>query len=1143
MASEDATADRDQQLMLILDAYLQAVESGTAPDRREWLAQHPEFAAELSQFLDEQESLMKLTEPLHAVAARAGLATALGSDCPEAKRNEIEEHAPEPHSPAALNGVVDRTVSPATHRFGDYELLDEIAHGGMGTVFKARQRSLNRIVAIKVVRGGALATDDDRKRFRQEAEAVAALDHPNIVPIYEVGEYDGLSYFSMKLASGGSVAERLSHYTADLRSAAKLVATVARAIQYAHERGILHRDLKPSNIVIDEHGQPQVSDFGLAKRMEGDSELTQSGTILGTPSYMAPEQALGKRKAIGTATDVYGLGAVLYTLVTGRPPFRGDSVLETIEQVKKSEPEPPSGVNRRVNRDLQTICLKCLEKEPERRYVSAQDVAVDLERFLAGESILARRSRLWERVRRRARRHPAVLVAIVLLGLFGATLLAARSRLEAEARERVQTGVNFLAARSWLERQLAADPGSDRRLQAEARERAQRARRAQYLADIRLAYRFVQENRPRDADELLVRHRPGADEEDLREFAWYHLWHCTHPKPRALNGHRGDVYHVEFSPRGNLLASAGKDGTVLIWETSGWQLVQRIVAAETEVNVAAFSPDGEAIATVDDDGILKLWDVTTGHCRLEKLAHKGEAGVARFTRDGQRIVTGGRKDGLVKVWDRASGAMLDSFRAANRDVENAALSPDGTMLATVGDKGVDLWTWPGRAPIISLGPAGYGVTFSHNGRMLATDHSKDKSVRIWELPSGRLIREFPGHTECLTSVAFSTDDQTIVSASDDATIRAWDVSTGVAKAVHQGRSGKIWNLALSPDGQTIASAGADGEVKLWDVEIAHRGFGLPIGYPWGFVFAPDSRSVVVFETSPQWAVSRWDIRSRSLIERKPVKFTGLMAGHCAAFSHNCRLLAISTTSGTIILYDLTTGDYQTIGDPTFGILRDLDFSPDDRFLRFRRPSPMPKLMLWDTESRRLIQNPLEPPGELMCWTSSQAVVAELAPGLLRWWYPATGQTRSVSCEPPVRFPSLALSTDHRVTAAREDPSQRRIQLWSAATRKLEQECACRILEWGALVNSPDGKTLASAGLDHTIKLWDVATGGDILTLEGFGGLVWYPRFSPDGKVLAGFGEKTAAELPREIRLWLAAEDEPQSPQGETGSSAGSERSN
>ena len=252
-------------------------------------------------------------------------------------------------------------------RLGDFELVRRLGEGAMGVVFEARQVSLNRPVAVKMIRAGLFAGESDLRRFRLEAEAVAHLDHPRIVPIYGVWEDQDCHYFSMKLIRGGSLARRLPSSPADPRAAAQLVAEVARAIQHAHDRGILHRDLKPSNILLDEEGWPLVTDFGLAKRSGDDSNLTQSGAILGTPSYMAPEQALGHKGAVTVLTDVYGLGAVLYALLTGRPPFAADTILETIEQVRARPPVAPSRINPRVDRDLETICLRCLEKDPWRR--------------------------------------------------------------------------------------------------------------------------------------------------------------------------------------------------------------------------------------------------------------------------------------------------------------------------------------------------------------------------------------------------------------------------------------------------------------------------------------------------------------------------------------------------------------------------------------------------------------------------------------------------------------------------------------------------------------------------------------------------------------------------------------------------------
>ena len=435
MGRDDAASERDQRLGEVLGAYFVAIKEGRDPGRVELLSQHPDLANDLDEYFTEQDRLDRLTAPLREIAdPRHALIPSIDGDATVNDR-------PESGAPGWTRGESGGPVTSTRVRyFGDYELLEEIARGGMGVVYRARQVSLNRLVALKMILAGRLASEDDVKRFRNEAEAVANLDHPNIVPIYEVGEHDGCSYLAMKLIAGGSLAGKLSDYANDTRSAAGLVATTARAVHHAHQRGVLHRDLKPSNILLDGAGQPHVTDFGLAKRIEGGADLTQSGAILGSLPYMAAEQASGKRGKVTTATDVYGLGAVLYATLTGRPPFQADSVLETIEQVREREPEPPSGINRRVDRDLQTVCVKCLCKDPQRRYGSALELAEDLERWLRGEPVAAAPPSAWYRFRKFARRNRVALAAVsaVVLGLIVAvtalavsTVVIARGRAEA----------------------------------------------------------------------------------------------------------------------------------------------------------------------------------------------------------------------------------------------------------------------------------------------------------------------------------------------------------------------------------------------------------------------------------------------------------------------------------------------------------------------------------------------------------------------------------------------------------------------------------------------------------------------------------------------------------------------------------------
>ncbi len=1022
----------------------------------------------------------------------------------------------------------------APRSIGDYEILEEIARGGMGVVYRVRQRSLHRVVALKMILAGEFASPDAVQRFCSEAKNVARLDHPHIVPVYEVGEHGGLPFFSMKYIDGNSLVQQPPMAP---RTVAELMAKVARAVHHAHQRGILHRDIKPGNILLDKAGVPYVTDFGLAKHVEAATAHTLSGAVEGTPSYMAPEQARGHSKRLTTVADVYGLGAVLYELLTGLPPFKGETPLDTLQQVLTEEPVSPSRKRSDVPRDLEVICLRCLRKEPERRYESALALAEDLERFLAGEAIRARAVGQAERVVRWVRRYPAGAALVVVSFLAALALVGVavgqwyNARLEASRAALEESNTKLAEIAEQLKLTLGA-----------VRTEKAKARRYFYASQMTLVEQARKEKQDGRVVQLLRTFIPDdPEEEDPRNFEWWHLWREYHGEQSRLRGHKGAVTTVAFSPDDRLIASGSADNSVILWEAANGKEIRRLNGHQAGVTGVSFSPDGTRLATSSADRTVRVWDTATGK---ELLCHKEHAGIVNcvaFSPDGRHVASGS-EDTTVHIWDAESGELTRKFTGHSSPIRAIAFSPDSKKVASIGQrpKQGEFLLWEassGESIFKKNGKAWTSVAFDSDGQRLATGEvgnidgnsvSLKPAVVIWGLTGGQILR-LEVHEDAITQVAFRPDGKELVSSSADQTVRLWDVVTGKEVATFHEDTAAL-SAAFSPDGQRIVSGSADHTVKLWmpsgnAVQTLHNTTVNNIE------FSRDGRRIAASERSSGSLTTPviWDAATGKKIKTLE-NVTGNSWYGRVAWSPDGKSIAIGP-----IVWDLTPPVAEWRLDPVskltelkqdyFG--QGTAFSRDGKLLA--AAINRTDFGIWDVSTGRVLHKVCSTEGSAVCVAFSAdgerlAVgktrsnsIPSITTDALQIWDIATGQTAPSPEAFLTGVNGLAFSPDGRWLAAAVGSFNARnpyseVRVWDAMTwqqiYKLRGHSQC---VW-SVAFSPDGKRLASASGNLSdsktpgeVKIWDLQTGQEVCTLRGHSGCVYGVSFSPDGRHLATGG--------------------------------------
>ena len=953
--------------------------------------------------------------------------------------------------------------------FGHYRLDKELGHGGMGVVYKAYDTTLQRTVALKVISSERYIDDDRIRRFVQEARATARLKHPNIVAIYEVGDHPQ-HYFTMEYLAGQTLGEKIRQERIVPRRAAMILQKVADALHTAHDAGIIHRDIKPSNIMLGADQEPKIMDFGLAKMI--DQSLSCPGKLIGTPAYISPEQAEGR--SVGPTSEVYALGATLYEVLTGRPPFEGETYFNILYQVLDNDPVPPRVLNPDIPVELDAICLKCLEKSPARRYANADNLAEDLANFIADRPVRARPATAFTHLRKFASRHcfwcssAVLLLMLLFVVIFFHFYLEKRKLQDTQAR----------LAESLL-------------LQGDV---------------LGMAGRWSEAHQSYRAASNLLRQTDNAPLP-----AELGIWDCYRQAPPPVNffnGHSSRVHGVAFFPDGRRIVSGSADQTIKIWDIATGECLRTITGHSHRVLAVTISPDGVLIASASADHTIKIWQATDGRLVTTLSNHSGAVNCLQFSSDGRRLLSGS-DDRTARIWDLRSGTQIQLFKGHKDTVSGVAFTPDQRYVFTSSwDKTIKMWqaatgkalrTFTGHKHVIR------GLALAGDGKTLLSA-SWDRTARLWNADSGKEIRPLIGHKGRLYCIAISPDGRRVLTGSLDKTMRLWDVESGQELQIFR-QDSNLYSIAFSADGTLAVCGGGNGSIYLWSVASEwepriFRGHDAPIG---SVALALDGRLAAT--GSDDNTIRIWDIATgqtlqciggrqgrihnlifsdngkqlivggANSIDIRDVATAARIShlpnehiGQCNAFSRDKRLVAVGSPSGIITLSDLIRR--RQLGRFTIATGADaqaLAFSPDSSLLA--AGSADHDIYIWHLENKKLLRI-------------------------------LTGHTGSIQ--------TLAFSPDGEMLLS--GSWDRTLRLWDSERGKTIAIFRRHSDVVATATFSPDGLIALSGSWDGTLRLWDVKRGTELRAFNAHNRRVTSAVFGHAGQKVLSAGDDRLARL-------------------------------